>query len=161
MKAQYTFWSLSTESTVLVNMNTPYTKSKHMLIWKLLNFKIRQSNVMQISGLMPFALVNMNLQQKWNKIGYYWVYNGFHSLFTFFIGTSKTSKFIFSPLTYTINYIMKCETRMMFVITNFCLFSSSKVKIYPFLLIFTIHALQKQWCQHEVAVHCQQNAQFL
>ena len=42
---QYTFWNLSTESTVFVNMNTPYTKNKHMLIWKLPNFKIRQANV--------------------------------------------------------------------------------------------------------------------
>ena len=56
---------------------------------------------------------------------------------------------------------MKCEIRMMFVLANCSIFSSSKVKIYPFLLIFTIHALQKQWCQHEIAVHCQQNAQFL
>ena len=43
MKAQYIFWNLSTESTVLVNVNTLYTKNKHMLIWKLLNFKIRQA----------------------------------------------------------------------------------------------------------------------
>ena len=30
-------------------------KNKHMLIWKLLNFKIRQANVMQVAGLMPFG----------------------------------------------------------------------------------------------------------
>ena len=62
-----------------------------------------------------------------------------------FIGFSKTKVSLSPPphLTFTINYIMKCEIRIMFVLTNFCLFSSSKIKIYPFLLIFTIHALQK------------------